>query len=80
MRSNVNFIPASRDIPPVSVYMEKIIPARRDIPPCRDGMKVPCKRKLKIVCVSIGSRGIPAKRDVPPRRDIPAKGDQVNRP
>ena len=39
MRSNVNFIPARRDIPPVFVYMEKIIPARRDIPPCRDGMK-----------------------------------------
>ena len=32
------------------------------------------------VCVSIGSRGIPAKRDIPPRRDIPAKRDQVSRP
>ena len=46
----------------------------------RDGMIIPCKSKLKIVCVSIGSRSIPAKRDIPPRRDIPAKQDHVNRP
>ena len=55
---------------------------RRDenIPARRDGMKIPCKHKLKIVCVSIGSRDISAKRDIPPKRDIPAKRDHVNRP
>ena len=55
---------------------------RRDenIPARRDGMKIPCKREFKIVCVSIDSRGIPDKRDIPPRRDIPAKRDHVTRP
>ena len=49
---------------------------RRDenIPSRRDGMKIPCKRKAKIVCVSIGSRSIPARRDIAPRPD------HVNRP
>ena len=39
MRIEFNFIPARRDIPPVSTYMEKIIPVRWNISPCQDGIK-----------------------------------------
>ena len=85
MCTDVNFIPTRRAIPPVSVFQEKIIPARRDIPPVsvymekiiparRDGIKIPYKRKVKVVCVSMGSWGIPAMRNIPARRA------HVNRP
>ena len=76
MLSNVNYIPAMRDIPPVSVYMQEIFPARRDISPCGNGvkisrgMKLSCISKLKFVCASIGSQGIPATRDISATRDI----------
>ena len=87
MRSNINFILARWDIPPVSVYIETgqtgypTMPRRdENIPARRDRMKIPCKRKLKIIRVSIGSRGIPAMRDILPRRDILAKRDYVKRP
>ena len=43
-----------------------------------DGMKIPCKHKVKIVLVSMGCRGIRARRVVRPRRDIPARRNRAN--
>ena len=53
----------SRQGGPVSVNMQESAPARRD------GIKLSCISKVKIVCVSIGSQGIPARRDIAARRE-----------
>ena len=53
----------SRQGGPVSVNMQESVSARRD------GIKLSCISKVKIVCVSIESQGIPARRDISARRE-----------
>ena len=75
MRSNVDYVPARRDIPSVSACMLEIVPARRDIPPWRGGVqksrgiKLSCICKVKIVYASMDSEGIPARRDISATRE-----------
>ena len=60
MRSNINYRPGKAGYPTLPRRGESIRVRR-------DGTNLSCICKVKIVCASIGSQGIPSKRDIPAR-------------